>query len=127
MFLLLIISLFACDSSKIDVGTENGVAYFHYSQNLPKIILSGETDKAVDNTDFFVKLRTAIDGKSAIDSVCNCEPLYVVRIDKYTFGLHTHGITVTYPAGRNIKAKIIFSVECSEEEMGEMIGILESE
>ncbi len=120
------LSLGGCGSASIKVGIENGTAYFHYSQTTPDIILKGESETKIDDDSFFGKLRTAIDGKPAVDDVCNCDAIYNVRIDKYTFGLHTHGIMVSSPMGYGIKGVNVFTVECSEEEMNEMFDILET-
>ena len=122
----LLCCLVGCDTAKIEVGVENGTAYFHYSQTTPDIILKGESETKIEGTSFFGKLRTAIDGKPAVEDVCNCEAIYNVRIEKYTFGLHTHGIMVSSPMGNNIKGINVFTVECSEEEMNELFDIIES-
>ena len=108
-----------CDTAKIEVGAENDIAYFHYSTATPKIVLKGETEIEIEDNSFFGKLRTAIEGKTAIDPICDCQPIYNVGIDKYTFGLHTHGITISSPMGKNIKGINIFAVECTEEETGD--------
>ena len=115
-----------CDTAKLEVGAENDIAYFHYSTATPKIVLKGETEIEVEDNSFFGKLRTAIEGKTAIDPICDCQPIYNVGIDKYTFGLHTHGITISSPMGKNIKGINIFAVECTEEEMNELLAILDS-
>ena len=120
------LSFAGCDSARIEVGTENGTAFFHYSQSRPDMFLKGEIETEIDDASFFGKLRAAIDGKSAVDDVCNCEVVYNVRIDKYTFGLHTHGIKVSSPMGNGIKGVNVFTVECSEEEMNELFDIIES-
>ena len=91
------LSFASCDSANIAVGVEDGAAYFHYSQTTPDIILKGESETKIEGASFFGKLRTAIDGKPAVEDVCNCEAIYNVRIEKYTFGLHTHGIMVSSP------------------------------
>ena len=122
----LLFCLVGCDTAKNEVGVENGTAYFHYAQKTPDMILTGESETEIEGTSFFSKLRTAIDGKPAVDDVCNCEAIYNVCIDKYTFGLHTHGIMVSSPMGNNIKGVNVFTVECSEEEMNELFGIIES-
>ena len=124
--MLICLSFVGCDSAKIEVGTENGTAYFHYSQTTPDIILKGESETKIDDASFFGKLRTAIDGKPSVDDVCNCDAIYNIRIDKYSFGLHTHGIMVSSPMGYGIKGVNVFTVECSEEEMNELFGIIES-
>lgn len=85
-----------------------------------------ESETKIEDTAFFGKLIAAIDGKSAVNDLCNCEAIYNVRIDKYTFGLHIHGITISSPVGRNLKGINVFTVECKEEEMNELFDILES-
>lgn len=119
------LSLVGCDSANIKVGVEDGTAYFHYSQTTPDIILKGENETRIEDPSFFGKLRAAIDKKTAVDDICNCDAIYNVRIDSYTFGLHTHGIMVSSPMGNNLKGVNVFTVECSEEEMNELFDILE--
>ena len=122
----LLCCLVGCDSAKIDVGSENGVAYFHVSTIVPKMILKGEPEIEIEDKTFFGKLTAAIEDKPTVDPVCECQPIYNVGIDKYTFGLHSHGITISYPMGKNIKGTNIFAVECTEEEISELLDILDS-
>lgn len=122
----LMFCLVGCDSAKIEVGTKNGVAYFNDSTIVPKMILKGENEIEIEDKSFFDKLITAIEGKTTVDPVCDCQPIYNVGIDKYTFGLHTHGITISSPMGKNIKGTNIFAVECTEEEINELLDILDS-
>ncbi len=124
LMLLLMLSFAGCDSAKIEVGAKNGVAYFNVSTIVPKMILKGETETEVEDKTFFGKLTAAIEGKATVDPVCDCQPIYNVGIDKYTFGLHIHGITISSPMGRNIKGINIFAVECTEEEISELLVIL---
>ena len=124
--LLLLLSFAGCDTAKIEVGAENGIAYFHKSTIGPKMILKGESDIEIEEDTFLGKLETAIEGKETVDPICECQPIYNVGIDKYTFGLHTHGITISSPMGRNIKGINIFAVECTEEEINGLISILDS-
>ena len=124
LMLLLMLSFVGCDSAKIEVGAENGVAYFHVSTIVPKMILKGETEIEIEDKTFFGKLTAAIEEKSTVDPVCECQPIYNVGIDKYTFGLHSHGITISYPMGKNIMGTNIFAVECTEEEISELLIIL---
>ena len=126
LMLLLMLSFVGCDSAKIEVGAENGVAYFNRGTLTPTILLKGETDTKVEDKYFFGKLVKAIEEKPTVDPVCECQPIYNVGIDKYTFGLHSHGITISYPMGKNIKGTNIFAVECTEEEIGELLIILAS-
>ena len=90
------------------------------------MVLKDETEIEIEDKAFFGKLIAAIEGKATIDPVCDCQPIYNVGIDKYTFGLHTHGITISYPIGKNIKGTNIFAVECTEEEINELLDILDS-
>ena len=124
LMLLLMLSFVGCDSAKIEVGAENGVAYFHVSTIVPKMILKGETEIEIEDKTFFGKLTAAIEDKPTVDPVCECQPIYNVGIDKYTFGLHSHGITISSPMRKNIKGTNIFAVECTEEEIRELLIIL---
>ena len=126
LMFLLMLSFVGCDTAKIEVGAENGVAYFNCGTLTPTILLKGETDTKVEDEYFLGKLVKAIEGKATVDPVCECQPIYNVGIDKYTFGLHTHGITISSPMGKNIKGKNIFAVECTEEEINELLDILDS-
>lgn len=124
--LLIALSFVGCDSANIEVGSKDGVAYFHHSPNAPEIILMEESETKIEDTAFFGKLIAAIDGKPAANDFCNCEAIYNVKIDKYTFALHTHGITISSPMGHNLRGINIFTVECTEEEMNELFAIVES-
>lgn len=116
----------ASDTSNIAVGEKDGIAYFNHPKTMPEIILKGENETIIENEDFFESLVATIDGKSIVRDVCNCEALYVIRIDEYTFGLHTHGISIY--RGDSIKAvDLIFSInECTEEEMNKLFEILKT-
>ena len=126
IMLLLMLSFVGCDTAKIEVGAENGVAYFHYSTIVPKMVLKGESEIEIENKSFFGKLTAAIQDKPTVDPVCECQPIYNVGIGKYTFGLHSHGITISSPMGKNVKGINIFAVECTEEEINELFDILDS-
>lgn len=115
-----------CDTAKIEVGAENGGAYFNRGTLTPTIILKGESEIEIDDEYFFGDLVRAIEEKAAVDPVCECQPLYTVGIDKYTFALHSHGILISSPMGRNIKGVNIFAVECTEEEMNKLFDVLDS-
>ena len=88
--------------------------------------LQGESEIEIEDKTFFGKLIAVIEGKATVDPVCDCQPIYNVGIDKYTFSLHTHGITISSPIGKNLKGINIFAVECTEEEINEMFDILDS-
>ena len=126
LMFFLMLSFVGCDTAKIEVGAENGVAYFHVSTIVPKMVLKGETEIEIEDKTFFGKLTAAIIDKPTVDPVCDCQPIYNVGIDKYTFGLHTHGITISSPMGKNLKGINIFAVECTEEEINELFDILDS-
>ena len=123
---LLLFSFIGCNTAKIKVGVNFGVVYFHYSNVTPEIILKGEREITFEDKTFFEKLASTVEGKRAIYSACNCSAIYNVCIDEYTFGLHTHSITISYPMSHLIKTTILFSVDCTEEEMNELFDILES-
>ena len=57
---------------------------------------------------------------------CKCEAIYNIRIDKYYFGIHTHGISVSWPMGYNLEGVNVFMVECTDEEINELFKIIES-
>ena len=128
MIFLLSLSFVACDSDKIELGTKDGAAYFHRSSLTPEIILKADRDVKIESELFFEKLVMAIDGKPVTkESDCACDPIYNVRIDKYSFGLHSHGITVTAPLGNNIKGLNFFEIDATEEEMSALFEILAAE
>ena len=128
VFLLLValtlLSFVGCGSDKLDIGIKEGIAYFECSQSMPQIILGGESETVIEDEAFLDALISAIDGKAAVEDMCNCEALYNIRIDKYNIGLHTHGISVTYPIGHNIKGLNVFTVDCTDEEMNALFEIL---
>ena len=124
--LLILLSFAGCDTADIEVGTKDGVAYFYVGTITPEMVLLGETQTEIESDEFFEKLIKAIEFKETIDAVCNCIPIYTVKIKKYTFELHSHGITVTYPMGNNIKGVYVFSVICTNEEMTAMFEILQN-
>ena len=121
---LTLLSFVGCGSDKLDIGIKEGIAYFECSQAMPQIILGGESETVIEDEAFLDALISAIDGKVAVEDMCNCEALYNIRIDKYNIGLHTHGISVTYPIGHNIKGLNFFTVDCTDEEMNSLFEIL---
>lgn len=128
LIFLLSLSFVACDSDKIELGTKDGTAYFHRSSLTPEIILKADGDIKIENKLFFEKLVAMIDGKPVTEkSDCTCDPIYNVHIDKYRFGLHSHGITVTAPLGNNIKGLNFFEIDATEEEMSALFEILAAE
>lgn len=121
---LILLSVVGCGSDKLDIGVKDGVAFFDCPQSMPQIVLSGEYETIIEDEAFLNALISAIDGKAAVENIGNCETLYNIRIDKYNIGLHTHGISVTYPMGHNIKGLNIFLVDCTEEEMNVLFEAL---
>ena len=121
---LTLLSFIGCDSDKLDIGVKDGVAFFDCPQSKPQIVLGGESETVIEDEVFFDALISAIDGKAAVEDMCNCEALYNIRIDKYNIGLHTHGISITYPIGHNIKGLNVFTVDCTDEEMNALFEIL---
>ena len=91
---------------------------------MPQIFLGGESETVIEDEAFLDALISAIDGKAAVEDMCDCKALYNIRIDKYNIGLHTHCISVTYPMGHNIKGLNIFTVDCTDEEMNALFEIL---
>lgn len=124
--LLILFSFAGCDTADIKVGTKDGVAYFYVGTITPKMVLLDESQTEIESDEFFEKLINAIEFKQTVDAVCNCQPVYTVKIKKYTFELHSHGITVKYPMGNNIKGVNVFSVSCTNEEMTALFEIIEN-
>ena len=121
---LILLSVVGCGSDKLDIGVKDGVAFFDCPQSMPQIVLSGEYETVIEDEAFLNALISAIDGKTAVEDMCNCEALYNIRIDKYNIGLHTHGISVEYPMGHNIKGLNVFVVDCMDEEMNVLFEML---
>ena len=115
-----------CGVDNMEIGVKDGVAFFDCPQSMPQIVLSGEYETIIEDEAFLDALISAIDGKATVENIGNCETLYNIRIDKYNIGLHTHGISVTYPMGHNIKGLNIFLVDCTEEEMNVLFEALTS-
>ncbi len=123
---LIMFSMAGCSSDRVDIGVEDGKAYFHDWGKTPEMILYGENEIVIRDDALFYKLMALISGKPAVEDLCNCEAVYIMYIKEYTFGLHTHGIVISKPMGRNIKGEKVFSIECTEEEMNELFDILKS-
>ena len=121
---LILLSVVGCGSDELDIGVKDGVAFFDCPQSMPQIVLSGEYETVIEDEAFLDALISAIDGKAAVENIGNCEVIYNIRIDKYNIGLHTHGISVTYPKGHNIKGLNIFLVDCTDEEMNVLFEAL---
>ena len=124
--LLITLSMIGCASDRIEVGVEDGKAYFQDWGKTPDIILKGENEIVIRDDSLFYKVMALISGKPAVEDMCNCEAVYTMYIKEYTFGLHTHGIVISKPMGRSIKGVKVFSVDCTEEEMNELFDILKS-
>lgn len=123
---LIMISMVGCSSDRVDIGVEDGKAYFHDWGRTPEITLHGENDSVILNDLLFYKLMGLVNGKPIVEDLCNCEEKYNISIHEYALGLHTHGIVISAPVGRNKKETKVFSVECTKQEMNELFDILES-
>lgn len=121
---LILLSVVGCGSDELDIGVKDGVAFFDCPKSMPQIVLGVESETIIEDETFLNALISAIDGKAAVEDICNCEAIYNIRIDKYNIGLHTHGISVTYPIGHNIKGLNVFTVDCTDEEMNVLFEAL---
>ena len=93
-----------------------------------------EGDVIIEDDTFIEKLGAAINGKNVIK--CECNTNYYVEIDKNYFYFHSHGIEIsvlgeesTSTNGSMVGSSVsytVYSVDCSEEEMNELIAILEA-
>ena len=128
LILLLMLSFVGCDTAKIEVGSKNGVVYFHYSNRTPKITVNKGNEKLpVEDPAFFEKLVNCIDGKPEQETPTYYpEYIYTVEIGKYDFALHEKHIFIYSPLGRNIKGVEIIIVECTEEEISELVELLDA-
>lgn len=124
--LLIMIFMTGCSSDRVDIGVEDGKAYFHDWGITPEIILHGENETVILNDSLFYKLMGLVNGKPIVEDLCNCEAKYNISIHEYALGLHTHGIEISVPVGRYKKETKVFSVECTEQEMNELFDVLES-
>ena len=79
----------------------------------------------VEDDVFFEKLVSCIDGKPVVQGPYYPEYIYVVEIEKYDFALHDEHIFIYYPLGYNIKGVEIICVECTQEEISDLIEILD--
>ena len=129
LFILTIfLSLTACDFSKIEISVEEGIIHIEHSDKLPKVnLLVFEGQIPVENPIFFEKLVSCIEGKNREEMFCSasCENIYVVEIGKYDFALHKDHILIYTPLGHNIKGVSITQVECTEEEINELVALLD--
>ncbi|MBE6534945.1 MAG: hypothetical protein E7678_08310 [Ruminococcaceae bacterium] len=125
--LVLLLPFTACGTHKIDIGTRDGVIYFNHSGKAPEVTLRHDDKIVIEDSAFFEKLVSCIDGKPAKeDTLCNCVATYVVEIEKYDFSLHSDHILIYSPMGHNIKGVNITYVECTKQEMNGLFDILDS-
>ena len=118
--------LSGCNFSSIEVGSKDGVAFFNYTDKIPKITLTkDENELVVEEYEFFEKLVSCIDGKPVVQGPYYPEYIYVVEIGKYDFALHEKHIFIYSPLGYNIKGVEIICVECTEEEINELVEFLD--
>ncbi len=131
--------LIACDTNDFDADKKdgemlsdfklleekNGAIYFNYSENAPQMILKGESETEIKSEKFFDALSRAVDDKAIVKDVCNCEALYVIKVGSYTFGLHTHGISIYN--GDSIKSKdLIGSAQLKRDDMNHLFNLLKA-
>lgn len=109
----------------LEVSVENGV--FHYEQlNSCDITIYTDDDLiSFENDVFLEKLRNMVDGKEAIQELCDCQRLYYVGIDNHQFELHSHCMIISVPYEQS--AWYMYAIECSEEDMNELLAILEAQ
>ena len=102
--------------------------YFDYPNTTPKITVKrGEEKLPVEDPVFFEKLVNSIDGKPIPETVpFYPEYIYLVEIGKYDFALHEGHIIIYSPLGRNIKGQEIIEVECTKEEISELVELLDA-
>ena len=121
--------LSGCNFSSIEVGSKDGVAFFNYTDKIPKITLTkDENELLVEDDVFFEKLVSCIDGKTALTAIeapYYQNYIYVVEIGKYDFALHDEHIFIYSPLGYNIKGVEIICVECTQEEISGLVEILD--
>ena len=128
LVLLLLFSFAGCDTAKIEVGSKDDVVYIDYHNMTPKITVNkGDEKLPVENPVFFEKLVKSIDGKPEHETLPYYpEYIYVVEIGKYDFALHEEHIFIYSPLGHNIKGVEIIGVECTEEEISELVELLDA-
>ena len=124
----MLLSLAGCSLSTIEIGTKDGKVYFDYPNTTPKITVKrGEEKLPVEDPVFFEKLVNSIDGKPIPETVpFYPEYIYLVEIGKYDFALHEGHIIIYSPLGRNIKGQEIIEVECTKEEISELVELLDA-
>ena len=123
-----LLSLVGCNLSKIEIGVRDGAIYFEHSNRVPEVnILVFEGQVQVKDPLFFEKLVSCIDGKPSKEIECVCENnIYVVEIGKHSFALRKDHIVIYSPMGYNIKGVNITKVECTEEEIDELVALLDA-
>ena len=122
--------LSGCNLSSIEVGSKDGVVFFNHTDEVPKITFTKEGNELVVEDDvFFEKLVSCIDGKTALTAMeapYYQNYIYLVEIEKYDFALHDEHIFIYSPLGYNIKGVEIIYVECTQEEISDLIEILDA-
>ena len=116
------------DEGMITLHLLDGKVYFDYPNTTPKITVKrGEEKLPVEDPVFFEKLVNSIDGKPIPETVpFYPEYIYLVEIGKYDFALHEGHIIIYSPLGRNIKGQEIIEVECTKEEISELVELLDA-
>ena len=121
-------------TSAIEVYVENGVIYFEQFENVSAVLQLDEGDVTIEDDTFVEKLGAAINGKEVIK--CECAANYHVEIDDTYFYFHEHGIEISVLSKKSTSTNgsmniysvsyTSYSVNCSEEELAELIAILEA-
>ena len=120
--------------SAIEITVEDDVIYFKQLKSTAAVLQLDEGDVIIEDDTFIEKLGAAINGKNVIK--CECNTNYYVEIDRNYFHFHSHGIEIsviseesTSTNGSMVGSSVsytAYSVDCSEEEMNELVAILES-
>ena len=128
VFLLLFFPLVGCDTADIEIGVNDGVAYFNESTITPDIyLINGSENIKIEDEYLFGVLIDAIEGKTVtMHDDCDCQPIHSLKIKDYKFILHNHGILIKQSAKGNVKhINYIGFVECNEETMNDIFSIIE--
>lgn len=117
------------DSEKLSdfklLEEKNGVVYFNHLESTPQMTLKGESETEIKSEKFFETLVRMVNGKTGLKDICNCEAVYVIKVGSYTFGLHTHGISIYN--GDSIKFNdLIISVDLRRDNMNHLFNLLKA-
>ena len=129
----LAISLAACESENEVVQLLKSEGYWNnsscwrpFGDNENNWSTIGNQQSEADSA-LVEKLVNSIDGKPIPETVpFYPEYIYLVEIGKYDFALHEEHIIIYSPLGRNIKGQEIIEVECTKEEISELVELLDA-